>query len=103
MSARMSYGDWTISQEGFDVRYLGKTESVMSLGNGYIGSRAAEEESYIGQSRDTFVSGTFNYFDVNEVTELPNVPDVWGMDFQINGQPFSLLTGKIETYKKRLT
>lgn len=102
MSARMSYGDWTISQEGFDVRYLGKTESVMSLGNGYIGSRAAEEESYIGQSRDTFVSGTFNYFDVNEVTELPNVPDVWGMDFQINGQPFSLLTGKIETYKKTL-
>ncbi|MBL3715799.1 glycoside hydrolase family 65 protein [Lactococcus garvieae] len=102
MSAKMIYGDWTISQEGFDVRYLGKTESIMCLGNGYVGSRAAEEESYVGQSRDTFVSGTFNYFDENEVTELPNIPDIWSMDFQINGQPFSLLTGKIEAYKKTL-
>lgn len=46
MSARMSYGDWTISQEGFDVRYLGKTESVMSLGTG-ISAHARQKKNLI--------------------------------------------------------
>lgn len=93
---------WQIEQQGFDEQLLGKTEAVMALGNGYLGTRSSEEEAYIGETRDTFVAGTFNSFDENEVTELPNVPDMWGMEFSFDGQRFSLSHGVVRDYSKRL-
>lgn len=93
---------WQIEQKGFDERFLGKSEAIMALGNGYFGSHSSEEEAYIGEKRDTFVAGTFNSFDENEVTELPNLPDMWGMEFLINDQRFSLTQGLVSNYSKRL-
>lgn len=60
----------------------------MALGNGYFGSRSSEEEAYIGEKRDTFVAGTFNSFDENEVTELPNLLDMWGWNFLLMTNDF---------------
>ena len=105
MSAFINYAKdklWQIEQRGFDQRYLGKTEAIMVLGNGYLGTRSAEEESYNGETRDTFVAGTFNNFDATEVTELPNVPDMWAMNFTVNEENFSLLLGTVTDYVKRL-
>ncbi|SKA12771.1 hypothetical glycosyl hydrolase [Pilibacter termitis] len=105
MTAKMNYDfkdDWLIEQLGFDSRYLGKTEAIMALGNGYMGSRSSEEESYTTEKRDTFVAGTFNQFDENEVTELPNVPDFWKMEMLINGEHLSLEKGEVESYSKTL-
>ncbi|MFC4653259.1 glycoside hydrolase family 65 protein [Lactococcus nasutitermitis] len=105
MPALMNYNKekpWVIEQKGFEQQYLGKTESVMALGNGYLGTRSSEEESYIGEKRDTFVAGTFNNFDENEVTELPNVPDMWALEILINGELFSLSQGSVTNYSKQL-
>ncbi|MBO0451363.1 MULTISPECIES: glycoside hydrolase family 65 protein [Enterococcus] len=93
---------WQIEEVGFDSRYLGKTESIMALGNGYLGSRSATEEHYTTERRDTFVAGTFNKFAENEVSELPNIPDMWWMDFIINGEIFSLEKGITSNFSKRL-
>lgn len=41
---------WQIEQRGFDERYLGKTESIMVLGNGYLCTRSSEEEAYVGKN-----------------------------------------------------
>lgn len=105
MSTLMHYSPnhlWQIEQRGFDERFLGKTESIMVLGNGYLAIRSSEEEAYVGEVRDTFVAGTFNAFDENEVTELPNVPDMLGMNFQLNGKKLSLIQGEVSEYSKRL-
>lgn len=105
MSTLMNYTPdnlWQIEQKDFDQKFLGKTESIMALGNGYLGTRSAEEESYIGEHRDTFVAGTFNNFDENEVTELPNVPDMWAMELVFNGKTMSLTEGTVKAYSKRL-
>ncbi|MET3644166.1 glycoside hydrolase family 65 protein [Streptococcus gallinaceus] len=105
MSTLMHYSPdnlWQIEQRGFNENFLGKTESIMVLGNGYLATRSSEEESYVGEVRDTFVAGTFNAFDENEVTELPNVPDMLGMNFQLNGQKLSLIQGKVSDYVKTL-
>ena len=64
--------DWIIREDSFDADHLGKCEAIMSLGNGYMGLRSATEERYLGETRDMLVNGTFNKFDENEVTELPN-------------------------------
>ncbi|PAB01445.1 glycoside hydrolase family 65 protein [Enterococcus canintestini] len=93
---------WQIEEVGFDSRYLGKSESIMALGNGYMGSRSATEERYPNERRDTFIAGTFNRFAENEVSELPNIPDMWWMDFIINGETFSLEKGKVSNFSKRL-
>ncbi|MDO5022068.1 MAG: glycosyl hydrolase family 65 protein [Eubacteriales bacterium] len=96
------YKDWIVEEAAFDSRYLGKCESIFCQGNGYIGQRAALEESYINETRNLFVTGTFNSFDGDEVTELPNLPDLTAMRIIIDGYPFSMERGKILNYSRRL-
>ena len=105
MPAKMKYSQdnlWQIEQAGFDHLLLGKTEAIMALGNGYLGTRSAEEESYVAEQRDTLVAGTFNAFHPTEVTELPNAPDMWAMQFTISGAVLSLIQGTVSDYSKRL-
>ena len=68
--------NWIVSEDAFDSRFLGKCEAIFAQGNGYLGQRAALEEDYVGQTRNLFVTGTFNRFAESEVTELPNLPDL---------------------------
>ncbi|MFD2612436.1 glycoside hydrolase family 65 protein [Paenibacillus gansuensis] len=93
---------WILSESNFDSGMLGKGESIMALGNGYMGIRSAYEESYLQQKRNTFIAGTFNKFDGHEPTELPNVPDVAEMKIVLNKEHFSLEKGVIETYRRNL-
>lgn len=94
--------NWVVEEDIFDNRYLGKCEAIMYQGNGYLGIRATTEETYLGEVRNTFISGTFNKFDVNEVTELPNVADVIQMDIFINGQKMNLIEGTVRNYSRYL-
>ncbi|MDE6889715.1 MAG: glycoside hydrolase family 65 protein, partial [Eubacterium sp.] len=93
---------WILGEKAFDSRYLGKCESVMCLGNGYMGIRSATEEAYLGETRNFFVAGTFNKFDEHEVTELPNAADVIRFPIEVNGQSFSLEKGKVLAYYRQL-
>lgn len=94
--------DWIIEEDRFDTRYLGKCEAIMCLGNGYLGLRSSTEEKYIGERRNYFVAGTFNKFDENEVTELPNLADIIHMDILINNHVFNLEKGTIKEYTRQL-
>jgi hypothetical glycosyl hydrolase len=94
--------NWLVSETQFYVKLLGKCETIFSLGNGYMGQRAITEESYLEETRNLFVAGTFNKFSDNEVTELPNAADVIWMDLELNGQPFNLEKGKILSYDRTL-
>ena len=105
MKTNMDYSkvnEWIIGEKQFDSRFLGKCESVMCLGNGYMCIRSATEEAYLGEKRDFFVAGTFNKFDENEVTELPNAADVINLPMEINGEKFSLEKGRIKAYYRQL-
>ena len=87
--------DWIVAENTFDPEHLGKCESVMCQGNGYLCLRNATDEFNPGEQRDLFVAGTFNKFDDNEVTELPNAADISRLDLRLDGVRFSLLTGKV--------
>ena len=52
--------NWLVSEVEFSPDTLGKCEAIMYLGNGYMGLRSATEEPYINETRNLFVSGTFN-------------------------------------------
>lgn len=93
---------WSFTETRFDPLSQGKCESVMSLGNGYLGLRSATEEAYVGATRNLFVNGMFNKFDDKEVTELPNAADVTQLELLIDGQRFTLETGEVSEYQRTL-
>lgn len=92
---------WYIGTNDFDLFKADKTEAIMFQGNGYLGIRATAEERNLNERRDMFVAGTFDAFN-DEVTELPNLPDLLNMEIIINQRAFSLSTGLIENYHKHL-
>lgn len=94
--------NWLVEESSFDARYLGKCEAIFCQGNGYLGVRSALEEEYVGETRNLFVTGTFNKFDENEVTELPNIPDMTKIVLMIDGRRFSLEKGVLHDYKRTL-
>lgn len=94
--------DWIIAEDSFNPETLGKCEAIMSLGNGYLGLRSATEEHYLHETRGMFIAGTFNKFDENEVTELPNAADLTAVDLFIDGERFVLDSGKTENYTREL-
>ena len=90
MKERTWLPGWTVERRAFDPAHTAKTESIYAQGNGYINVRCAEDERYVGQTRGTFATLTFNKALPDEVTELPNLPDVTAIDLTVNGERFSL-------------
>ena len=90
--------NWLVAETAFEPEHQGKCEAIFTSGNGYLGQRAALEERYVGQTRDLLVTGTFNKFDEDEVTELPNLPDVTNLEFTVDGVRFAMDAGKTEDY-----
>ncbi len=96
------FQNWIIEETEFDPTLQGKCETIFALGNGYLGTRSATEEDYVGQVRNTFVAGTFNKCNENEVTELPNAADALAMSILVDGIPLSLSQGSYKDYSRTL-
>ena len=101
-SGKGESANWLVEESAFDERYLGKCEAIFCQGNGYIGLRSALEEEYVGETRNLFVTGTFNKFDENEVTELPNMPDMTKIVLMIDGKRFCMTDGILHDYHRVL-
>lgn len=94
--------NWIITEKIFDNRYLGKCEALFTQGNGYLGVRNSLDEKYVGERRNTFVTGTFNKASEEEVTELPNFPDVTNIEITINGKRLNLNYGQVKEYNRSI-
>lgn len=92
---------WYIGTNDYGSKMINKFETVMFQGNGYMGMRAVAEEKQLHEQRDMFISGTFDACP-NEVTELPNLPDLINLEIKIDGQPLCLKDGYVENYHKSL-
>ncbi|MEH6993466.1 glycoside hydrolase family 65 protein [Neobacillus drentensis] len=92
-----------IYDNNFDLHSLNKFSSVMALGNGYLGVRAAHEEDYSGQIRGMYVAGVYNKATANETSDLVNLPDIAGMLIEIDGKNFSMLEGEVLSYERGLS
>lgn len=61
-----------------------KYESLLCLGNGYLGMRSAYCEEYSGQMRTTMIAGLYDQ-QPNETEELAPVPDASVLQLAVNG------------------
>ena len=95
------YLNWIVAETDFVSENSGKFETIFSLGNGYMGLRAATEEGSPGEVRGCYVAGLFDEFP-GEVTELPNIPDWTKIGIKLDGETFSLCNGTILSYNRKL-
>jgi len=95
------YRNWIVGETDFQPEYLGKFETIFTLGNGYMGVRAATEETYQEETRGCYIAGVFDKFP-GEVTELANIPDWLNMELKLDGEKFNLDVGKILSYRRQI-
>ncbi len=98
----ISYSDgWVIKESQPDKADLHHSETVFTLGNGYLGTRGVFEEGYPDEERSTFVHGVFD--DVPLVfTELANIPDWMELEIRLAGERFSLAQGTVLSFERSL-
>jgi len=69
-----TFSDWSVSEAEFHPEKINHSETIFTIGNGYLGTRGAFEEHFPNENRSTFLHGVFD--DVPVVfTELANAPD----------------------------
>ncbi|MDD4578574.1 MAG: glycoside hydrolase family 65 protein [Anaerolineaceae bacterium] len=92
---------WKITETSFDPQRQRHFETVLTQGNGYLGTRGTFDEYYPGEQRTTFVHGVFD--DVPVVfTHLVNFPAWTQLDITLAGEDFSLAEGKLLDYHREL-
>ena len=80
--------EYTIEQTSFDSNLVAKTESMMALGNGYLGLRSVDEEVESYNKEDLLVNGIFNKDSEEEVTEIANLADLIQLPIFLDGKRF---------------
>jgi len=105
--------EWLIIEDGFDPEMNRESESIFSLGNGYMGQRANFEEKYSGDSlKGSYVAGVY-YPDKTRVgwwkngypeyfAKVLNAPNWIGIDISVDGQVIDLATSRILSFSRIL-
>lgn len=92
---------WIVSEDTLEFDSIHHKETIFTIGNGYLCTRGAFEESYPNERRATFVHGVFDDVPI-AFTELTNAPDWLGLTVLLNGQKFSLHEGTLHEYERYL-
>jgi kojibiose phosphorylase len=92
---------WSVSDDSLNPGKLQHSETIFTIGNGYLSTRGAFEEGYPGEQRATFVHGVFDAAPV-VFTELANAPDWLPLSVYLNDERFSLEHGQILDFQRRL-
>jgi maltose phosphorylase len=113
MNSCYKLDEWLIIEEGFHPEFNRESESIFSLGNGYMGQRANFEEHYSGDSlTGSYIAGVY-YPDKTRVgwwkngypeyfAKVLNAPKWIGIDVCINKKPVDLSSAKITSFTRTL-
>ena len=113
MNSNYKEDEWLIIEEGFEPGRNRASESIFSLGNGYMGQRANFEEQYSGDRlQGSYVAGVY-YPDKTRVgwwkngypeyfAKVLNAPNWIGIDLSVNGKAVDLAVAKIRSFSRIL-
>lgn len=96
------YNPWYIIREGFNPNKERIIESILSLSNGYIGTRNSLEEDYIFSEQSTYVAGVYQEIQGIFRNELAKVPDWTKIQIFLDDNLVDLLNSKILDHKRYL-
>lgn len=113
MNSYYKVDPWQIIEEDFNPAYNRDSESIFSIGNGYMGQRANFEESYSGDSlRGTYIAGVY-YPDKTRVgwwkngypeyfAKVLNAPNWIGIDVSVDGELIDLSSCSVKAFRRVL-
>ncbi|NWF69417.1 MAG: glycoside hydrolase family 65 protein [Chloroflexi bacterium] len=81
---------WNIEEFPFHPEKILHHETIFSIGNGYLSTRASFEEDYAGQTPATLIHGVYNHVPGALVPELVNAPNWLPITIRIDGTLFHL-------------
>lgn len=113
MEQYLQLDEWSIIEEGFHPNHHELSESIFSIGNGYMGQRANFEERYSGSSlQGSYMAGVY-YPDKTRVgwwkngypeyfAKVLNSTNWIGIDVNIDDHPLDLATCTILSFRREL-
>jgi maltose phosphorylase len=113
MNSCYKLDEWLVIEEGFHPEFNRESESIFSIGNGYMGQRANFEEHYSGDSlTGGYIAGVY-YPDKTRVgwwkngypeyfAKVLNAPKWIGIDVCLNKKPLDLSSAKITSFTRTL-
>jgi alpha,alpha-trehalose phosphorylase len=104
--------DWNLIEASFKPEFTAQTESVLALGNGYLGMRGNPEEGGPSVQNGTFVNGFYESWPIVYAEEaygfartgqtMLNVMDSRIIKLFVDDEPFRLSDANIRQYDRRL-
>ncbi len=104
--------EWRIVEARYSDEFVGLTETVYSLGNGFVGVRGSFEEGRPGLVPGTFINGFHETWPIVHAEGAPalartgqtivNVPDTTILKLYVDDEPFFLPTARIQDYGRVL-
>ncbi len=92
---------WRVREQAFQPEDQHYRETILTLGNGMVGTRGTLEERWPGDRQATLIHGLWDDAPVVH-TELANGFDWTRFEIRINGQPFALNRGQVMDYARSL-
>ncbi|GAA0604196.1 hypothetical protein GCM10009416_47240 [Craurococcus roseus] len=93
--------EWVLVEEGFTPTREHEVESLFTIGNGYIGSRAALAEGSSLSAPETFIAGVFDTRP-GASPELATLPEWEHLSITVEGQPLRLDLGRFLEHRRIL-
>ncbi|RMF50024.1 MAG: glycoside hydrolase family 65 protein [Chloroflexota bacterium] len=93
---------WLVSESPFNPFKLHHTETIFTVGNGFMGVRGTFEEGYSGALATTLVHGIFNHAEGDLVPDLVNLPNPLPVQIWVDGELFHLNAGKVIGFRRTL-
>jgi alpha,alpha-trehalose phosphorylase len=104
--------EWRIVEARYSDEFVGLTETVFSLGNGFVGVRGSFEEGRPALVPGTFVNGFHETWPIVHAEGAPalaktgqtivNVPDTTIIKLYVDDEPFFLPTARLQDYGRIL-
>lgn len=101
LSQLLAAATWRVAEAAFNTADPHHMETVMTIGNGYLGTRGTLEERFPGDEQATLVHGLWDDAPI-VYTELANAFDWTALELWIDGWRFGLDEGEITQYARQL-
>jgi kojibiose phosphorylase len=95
---------WQVVESPFNPGKLSHYETILTIGNGYLGLRGTFEEGYSGELVSTLAHGIYNHAEGELVPDLVNLPNPLPVVISVDGQEFRLKggAGRLMGYRRVL-
>jgi kojibiose phosphorylase len=101
MKGQLSGEEWLVTETGFDPERANTFETLLTVGNGRLGTRGTLEEGWVGERSGTFLSGVYDSHDAT-VTDLVNAPDWLPLAVLVDGVRLDLRTCEAVEHERAL-